>query len=269
MMHMSAPRRGGGKSMEEAEQRSPLSVIFGSPPRPASSPGRQGFFRGPETPPPPPRREPAPRRRGLFGSNYDAPEVEEEEARPSCGAAFMQRASSLRSALLQFFARPAAATVDESSLPREHDVLSAAGSAAFAERYPLPSAGDGAGVRRLFAVFDVDGDGGISRHEVRATLKTLGNAPSEGEADRMISQLDVIGERDGVVDLGEFRAGLATQKCLLYQALYARHKLSGGACDAAPARRGSASPTRSGSQRQRLSVVLDKATKRRPTSAVV
>jgi hypothetical protein len=225
MTHFFAPRGGGKTRNDDAEQRSPLSVIriFGSPTHSSSPPApvrRQSFFRGPDTWTAPPRREPPreppPRHFGLFGGHDEAPELEDETQRPSCGGAFLLKALSLRSTFLKCFARPA--TVDESGLPREHDVLSAAGSAAFHERFPLPGAGDGTGVRRLFAVFDVDGDGGISRHEVRATLKDLGNAPSEGEADRMISQLDVIGERDGVVDLGEFRMGLETQKCLLYQA---------------------------------------------------
>ncbi|XP_008790571.1 probable calcium-binding protein CML17 [Phoenix dactylifera] len=61
-------------------------------------------------------------------------------------------------------------------------------------------------VSDLFAVFDRDGDGKITRHELQAVLRRLGGAdpPTEEEVASMVAEVDRDG--DGCISLEEFGA---------------------------------------------------------------
>ncbi|KAE8673157.1 Calcium-binding protein CML24 [Hibiscus syriacus] len=59
-------------------------------------------------------------------------------------------------------------------------------------------------MREVFNKFDKNGDGRISREELKSVLSALGSTPSSDEIDRMMSEMDKDG--DGYVDLDEFIA---------------------------------------------------------------
>ncbi|KAJ1462741.1 hypothetical protein M885DRAFT_557527 [Pelagophyceae sp. CCMP2097] len=270
------------------EHRNPFSVVFGSSPRPRREPTpvqRLGVLFGAE--PEPPEPPTALQRLGtLFGGGetHETPEEAPAPARggPSCGAALAQRAAAVLAAARKCCEKRRRGSVFEECrglFSADLDVLTEAGSAAFARRYPLPEetvvrhfdASDRLRMKRLFALFGAGESERISKRDVSETLRGLGNPPSADEAGRMISQLDTAkhGPKDGAIDFEEFCVGLVHRRCLLYQALYNRHQLSGDDLDgdetklppspAAP----TAAPFAAPGPRQKLSVVLDKATKRR------
>ncbi|KAK8507806.1 hypothetical protein V6N11_045979 [Hibiscus sabdariffa] len=59
-------------------------------------------------------------------------------------------------------------------------------------------------MREVFNKFDRNGDGKISRDELKSVLDALGSAPSSDEVDRIMSAMDKDG--NGYVDLDEFIA---------------------------------------------------------------
>ncbi|KAK7286680.1 hypothetical protein RJT34_21858 [Clitoria ternatea] len=61
---------------------------------------------------------------------------------------------------------------------------------------------DQAELVRVFQMFDRNGDGRITRNELRASLKNLGISISEHDLIQMIEKIDVNG--DGYVDIDEF-----------------------------------------------------------------
>ena len=61
--------------------------------------------------------------------------------------------------------------------------------------------------RRAFAAYDVDGDGAVTRSDLKTVFTKLGK-PSDGEAlDRWIAKHDA--DRDGTVSLSDFLNALA------------------------------------------------------------
>jgi calmodulin len=61
-------------------------------------------------------------------------------------------------------------------------------------------------VQEAFRVFDRDGDGGISRDELRETLLRLGENPNDNELDEMFQEADTNG--DGKIDYEEFKSAI-------------------------------------------------------------
>jgi len=57
-------------------------------------------------------------------------------------------------------------------------------------------------VRKIFSKFDKNGDGKISRSELKEMLSTLGSETTSEEVKRMMEELDQNG--DGFIDLKEF-----------------------------------------------------------------
>lgn len=57
-------------------------------------------------------------------------------------------------------------------------------------------------IKEAFRVFDKDGNGKISRHELRHVMKNLGEKLSDEEIDEMITEADVDG--DGEISYQEF-----------------------------------------------------------------
>jgi len=58
-------------------------------------------------------------------------------------------------------------------------------------------------MRTAFRVFDKDGSGTVSREELRAILRAVGERRSEAELEAMLAAADVDG--DGTIDYSEFR----------------------------------------------------------------
>ncbi|KAK6266647.1 hypothetical protein QUC31_017484 [Theobroma cacao] len=59
-------------------------------------------------------------------------------------------------------------------------------------------------MKEVFNKFDKNGDGKISRDELKSILSALGSPPSSDEVDRIMSMMDKDG--NGYVDLDEFIA---------------------------------------------------------------
>ncbi|XVE72204.1 hypothetical protein DITRI_Ditri11bG0020400 [Diplodiscus trichospermus] len=59
-------------------------------------------------------------------------------------------------------------------------------------------------MKKVFSKFDKNGDGKISRSELKSVLSALSSAPSSDEVDRIMSEMDKDG--NGYVDLDEFIA---------------------------------------------------------------
>ncbi|XVF82748.1 hypothetical protein PTKIN_Ptkin16aG0074400 [Pterospermum kingtungense] len=59
-------------------------------------------------------------------------------------------------------------------------------------------------MKKVFKKFDKNGDGKISREELKSILGALGSTPSSDEVDRIMSEMDKDG--NGYVDLDEFIA---------------------------------------------------------------
>ncbi|CAM8963181.1 unnamed protein product [Rhodiola kirilowii] len=56
--------------------------------------------------------------------------------------------------------------------------------------------------RNIFATFDKNGDGYVTREELREAMKGAGMVMRESEIEEMVEKMDVNG--DGLIDLGEF-----------------------------------------------------------------
>ncbi|CAN6449812.1 unnamed protein product [Victoria cruziana] len=69
--------------------------------------------------------------------------------------------------------------------------------------------GGDAELRRLFATFDHNNDGFITREELKESMENLGLFLSDGDLDSMVRNLDANG--DGCLDLEEF--------CVLYESM--------------------------------------------------
>jgi hypothetical protein len=128
----------------------------------------------------------------------------------------------------------------------------------------------------LFDFFDLDKERHISKRELRIGLSALGQPPTDGDAKRMISQLDLSRGRsgDGQVDFEEFCLGLLHRRCDLYLALYEPDKKK---CTGTPVTASDLDKTRSkdkggketaADSRKRLSAVISAYTGR-PDSAFV
>ncbi|GFZ20848.1 EF hand calcium-binding protein family [Actinidia rufa] len=61
---------------------------------------------------------------------------------------------------------------------------------------------DKAELKKVFATFDKNNDGFITKHELRESLRNIGIHMSEGEVAGMVEKVDSNG--DGLIDLGEF-----------------------------------------------------------------
>ena len=57
-------------------------------------------------------------------------------------------------------------------------------------------------LRAAFSVFDKDGDGKITKEELKQVMKTLGQDPTEEDVQDMINENDV--DHDGAIDYNEF-----------------------------------------------------------------
>ncbi|XVF34606.1 hypothetical protein REPUB_Repub18cG0073400 [Reevesia pubescens] len=64
-------------------------------------------------------------------------------------------------------------------------------------------------LRRVFATFDKNGDGFITKQELRESLKNIGLFMTENEVEEMVVKVDANG--DGLIDFDEF--------CILCQAM--------------------------------------------------
>lgn len=58
-------------------------------------------------------------------------------------------------------------------------------------------------MRHIFAIFDKNGDGHISRSELKTAMKRLNEKFSDSEMDQIIAQADMDG--DGEVNFKEFK----------------------------------------------------------------
>lgn len=165
------------------------------------------------------------------------------------------------------------------------DILTETGFELFLERFELPEEHnprnlDGAGrqrLLRLFDHFDVDGSRAISHKELRVGLSRLHNAPTDAEAKKMITQLDLSrgGRKNGAVDFEEFCIGLLHRRCDLYLALYAQKRLTGVpvepedlAADEEPDATAAAKGAAGLDSRQRLSAVISAYTGREASPLV-
>lgn len=72
-------------------------------------------------------------------------------------------------------------------------------------------------LKRVFATFDKDGDGFITKKELRESLKGIGMVMTEKEVEEMVQKLDANG--DGLIDLDEF--------CDLFESMVKREKVRG------------------------------------------
>ena len=126
----------------------------------------------------------------------------------------------------------------------------------------------------MFDFFDLDKERHISKRELRIGLSALGQPPTDSDAKRMISQLDLSRGRsgDGQVDFEEFCLGLLHRRCDLYLALYEPDKKT---CRGTPVTASDLDKIRSkdnkataADSRKRLSAVISAYTGR-PDSAFV
>lgn len=77
-------------------------------------------------------------------------------------------------------------------------------------------------LKRVFATFDKDGDGFITKKELRESLKNLRLMVTDMEAEEMVAKVDANG--DGLIEFDEF--------CMLYEAMMgADREEKGGAGD--------------------------------------
>uniref|UniRef100_A0A7N0TBG9 EF-hand domain-containing protein n=1 Tax=Kalanchoe fedtschenkoi TaxID=63787 RepID=A0A7N0TBG9_KALFE len=74
------------------------------------------------------------------------------------------------------------------------------------QELPAAPAETGDEMRKIFAAFDKDGDGYITREELRAAMEGAGVAVGEREVAEMVEKMD--GNGDGVIDLREFCASM-------------------------------------------------------------
>lgn len=63
--------------------------------------------------------------------------------------------------------------------------------------------------KEAFALFDKDGDGGITSVELGQVMRKLGNTASDEEIKNMIAQVDIDG--NGTIDFSEFLVMMAKQ----------------------------------------------------------
>ena len=173
---------------------------------------------------------------------------------------------------------------DDAELLNEIDVTTEEGSERFLERFELPdchnprdlTGDDRQRLLRLFDFFDLDKELHISKRELRIGLSALGQPPTDSDAKRMISQLDLSRGRsgDGQVDFEEFCLGLLHRRCDLYLALYEPDKKR---CNGTPVTASDLDKIRSkdkggketaADSRKRLSAVISAYTGR-PDSAFV
>jgi len=125
--------------------------------------------------------------------------------------------------------------MEYSQVLQDVDVLTNSGSETLGDVFEPPasrtklSAEQRNRMLALFKHFDHDDNDFISEREIRIGLTKLGNPPTIAEAKKMVNQLDLSHGhgRDGYIDFEEFLTGIIHRRCLLFQALYCQHKLTG------------------------------------------